>query len=104
MEQAPSVERYPQGIDEILEHHEGEWLLIEVLDTTVPLGKSPGVVLAHGPDRNAMFKAERKARKREPKAVLAILGGGIGLADGDALRRELARVAAEEEWVSVNKW
>lgn len=104
MESAPSKAQAVRPIREICNQHEGEWLLIKILDTRVRLSDAPGQVLARGPDRAAMFKADRKARKREPAAVLAILKGGTKFGDGDALRRSLARIATEEEWASVNSW
>ena len=51
-----------------------------------------------------MSKDLFKARKREPNANLSVMLGGGKFGDGEALRRALARVAAEEEFVSVNNW
>ncbi len=99
-----SIETEVLPISEICDRFEGEWMLIKILDASVPTGTAPGQVLARGPDRSAMFKAERKARKQEPRALLTILKGGTKFGDGDALRRALARIAAEEEFVSVNPW
>lgn len=104
MHQPAPVETQALRIDDIRRRHEGEWLLVKILDTGVPLGEAPGEVLAQGTDRMAMFKAERKVRKKDPTAALAIVAGGDKFGDGDVLRRELARIAAEEEFVSVNPW
>lgn len=57
----------------------------------------------HGPNQAAMFKAQRRARKQEPTACLSIVRGGMKF-DGESLRKALARIAAEEDWVSVNPW
>jgi hypothetical protein len=91
-------------IREICDQYEGEWLLIRILDASRPLGDSPGQLLAHGPEWGVVFKADRRARKEAPTAVLTIIKGGTKFGDGDALRRPLSRIAAEEEWVSVNNW
>lgn len=93
-----------QPIREISDQHEGEWLLIKVLEASGPFGDAPGQLLAHSPDWGAVFRADRRARKQEPMAVLAILKGGTKFGDGDALRQSLARIAAEEDWGSVNGW
>ena len=90
-------------IGAISERYGGEWLLIKILDASLPMGDAPGIVLAHGPDRNGMFKAERKARKHDPRALLTVLQAGERFGDGETLRQELTR-AAEEEFVSVNNW
>ena len=92
------------SIDEIRACHEDEWLLIKILDAATIFGDTRGEVLAHGPDRKGMIKAELKVAKRDPDAALTVVHGGTNLHDGEAFRRELARIAAEEEWVSVNPW
>ena len=82
-------------VREICDLHQGEWLLIKILDADAPAGDARGQLLAHGPDRVAMFKAARKARKQDPTALLTIVGGGTKFGDGAALRESLARIAAE---------
>ena len=104
MPQAGSAAAEVLTIQEIADRHEGEWVLIRILDSSGPMGDAPGIVLAHGPDRNRMSKDLFKARKREPNANLSVMLGGGKFGDGDALRRALARIAAEEEFVSVNNW
>jgi len=94
----------PLSIDEIRACHQDEWLLIKILDTATTFGDAPGEVLAHGPDRKGMIKAELKVAKGDPEAALTVVHGGTNLHDGEAFRRELARITAEEEWVSVNPW
>src|SRR5438270_10534466 len=94
----------PASIDDIRGRYEDEWLLIKILDTTVELGQAPGELLAHGPHRGGMFKASRKALQADPSAALTVVHGGKALHDGDAFRRELARIGAEEAWLSVNSW
>src|SRR4051794_28833485 len=89
---------------EIADRHVGEWVLVKILASTGPTGETPSVVLAYGPDRKRMSKELLKARKREPNANLSIMLGGGKFGDGEALRRALARIATEEEWVSVNPW
>lgn len=93
-----------QSIDEIRACYEDEWLLIKMVDPASTFGEGPGEVIAHGPDRKGMIKAELKAAKRDPLATLAIVHGGKNLHDGAAFRRGLVRIAAEEVWVSVNSW
>jgi hypothetical protein len=68
------------------------------------MGDAPGIVLAHGPDRKKMSKELKQAWKREPNALLSVMLGGGKFGDGEALRRSLARIAAEEEFISVNPW
>lgn len=94
----------PRPIREICDEHEGEWLLIKILDASAPMGDAPGLLLAHSSEYGAMFKAERKIRKLDSTSELTIVGGGTKFGDGAALRRALARIAAEEDWVSVNNW
>ena len=91
-------------IREIDERYAGEWALIKILDPPVPMAEAPGVVLAHGPDRQRMSKELVKAHRREPDALFTVMLGGGKFGDGDALRRALDRIAAEEEFVSVNPW
>lgn len=86
------------------ERHAGEWAVIKILDPSGPRGDVGGVVLAHGPSRKKMSKALYKARTREPSALLTVMLCGGRFGDGEALRRALARIAAEEEFVSVNAW
>jgi len=81
-----------------------EWLLIEIDDPSAPLSKSPGEVLAHSPSRAAMFRAARKVRIQGCTGCLTIVAGGTGYEDGEKLREGLKRIAAEEEWISVNFW
>jgi hypothetical protein len=94
----------PVPVRQLSDQFDGEWLLIKVLDTSAPAGDALGELLAHSPEWSEVFRANRKIRKREPTAPLWILQGGTKFGDGDALRRSLARVAAEEEWTSVNSW
>jgi hypothetical protein len=90
---------------EIASRYEGEWVLVKILEPTVPRRDAPGIVLAHGPDPKPLSKQLVKVHKREPDSLLTVmLGGAIRFGDGETLRRELARIAAEEEWVSVNPW
>lgn len=91
-------------LQEIADRHVGEWVLIKILEDSYPIGNAPGIVLAHGPDRNKMSRELKKAWKREPSALLTVMLGGGKFGDGEALRRSLARIAAEEEFVSVNPW
>ena len=63
-----------------------------------------GVVLAHGPDRGKMSKELKKAWKRDWDACLTVMHGGGKFGDGEALRKALARIATEEEFISVNPW
>lgn len=93
----------PVPLRDLCEQHEGEWLLVKILDPAAPAGDAPSLLLAHGPSQAAMFKAERKVRKEDPRACLSIVGGGMKF-DGESLRKGLARIAAEEEWVSVSPW
>lgn len=93
-----------QSVDEIRACYENEWLLIKVLDSRMTFGQAPGELLARGPDRKAMIRAETKVAKTESPATLAVVHGGKDLHDGAAFRRGLARIAAEDEWVSVNSW
>lgn len=105
MQRSTSIGQEVLPIREISDRHEGEWVLIKILDSTLPMGEAPAVVLAHGPDRKVMFKEERKARKREPTALLTVLPGGEIFGDGEALRQALAHPATlGEEFVSVNNW
>ena len=104
MPDSTSTEKLTQSIDEIRAAHEGEWLLVKILDTGVPLGQSRGELLAHGPSRMAMFKAEKRFRKNDRSSAVAIVAGGADFTDGDAFRRELARIAAEEEPTSLSVW
>jgi len=99
-----SSSNQPAPIRQLSDQYDGEWLLIKVLDTAARAGDAPGELLAHSPDWNEIFRANRKARKREPTAPLWILQGGTKFGDGEALRRSLVRIAAEEEWTSVNSW
>lgn len=94
----------PVPLREICERHEGEWLLVKILDAAASAGDEPSVLLAHALDRAAMFKVERKVRKQDPGALLTIVGGGTKFGGGEALRASLARTAAEKDWVSVNSW
>jgi hypothetical protein len=104
LEEQQQERTQPQSIDDIRRHYADEWLLIQILDPTKTFGQAPGTMLAHGPGRAGMFKAARKALNAIPTAALAVVYGGKDLHDGDAFRRELARVAAKEEWDSVNPW
>src|SRR5437867_2544096 len=98
-----SVER--ESLRELCERYTDDWLLVEILDVTAPAGDEPCVLLAHGPSRAAMFKAERKARIRDPRACLAIEGGATKFGTLEPLRQAIARIASgEDEWVSVNSW
>jgi len=90
-------------LQEIADRYVGEWVLIKILEHSVT-GETPGIVLAHGPDRNKMSREVKKAWKREPTALLTVMLGGGKFGDGEALRRALARIAAEEEFISVNAW
>ena len=94
----------PVPLREICDRYEGEWLLVKILDAAAPAGDEPSILLGRGSDRAAMFKLERKVRKQQPRALLTIVGGGTKFGDGEALRKSLARIAAEEDWVSVNGW
>jgi hypothetical protein len=91
-------------LQEILDRHDGEWVLVKILDPRGPRGDAPSVALAHGPDRKRMSKDLFKAHKREPHALLGVMLGGGKFGDGEALRRALVRIAAEEEFISVNSW
>ena len=91
-------------IQEIADRYEGEWVLVKILDLSGPRGEAPGVVLAHGPDRKKMSTELKKAWKRDPNSHLWVMQGGGKFGDGEALRRALARIAAEEEFISVNNW
>lgn len=99
----PAAEKM-ERLQEILDRHDGEWVLVKILDPKVPRGDAPSVLLAHGSDRKRMSKELYKAWKREPQALLGVMLGGGKFGDGEALRRALKRIAAEEEWVSVNAW
>lgn len=94
----------PVPLRDLCDRYETEWLLVKILDWTVPDGDQPCILLAHDLSRAAMFRAERKYRQQDPKACLSVVGGGTKFGDGEALRKALARIAAEEEWVSVNPW
>lgn len=94
----------PLPLRELCDRYEDEWLLVKILDWTVPAGDQPCILLARGSSRAAMFATERKVRKQDPKACLSVVGGGTKFGDGAALRKALARIAAEEDWVSVNPW
>jgi hypothetical protein len=91
-------------LQDILDRYETEWILVKILDPNGPRGQSPSVALAHSPHRKRMSKEMEKARQREPQALLGIMHGGGKFGDGEAFRKALARIAAEEEWVSVNPW
>ena len=99
----PADEEMPR-LQEILDRHDGEWVLVKILDPHGPRGDAPSVALAHSSDRKRMSKELFRARKREPNALLGVMLGGGKFGDGEALRRALARIAAEEEFVSVNNW
>ena len=90
-------------LQEVLDRHKGEWVLIKILDPSAPRGEAPSVGLAHGPDRKRMSTALFKAWDREPNALLGVMLGGGKFGDGEALRQGLAR-AAGEEFISVNNW
>jgi hypothetical protein len=95
----------PVPLRELCDQYEQHWLLVKILDWTVPEGDQPCILLAHDPSRAAMFRAERKFRKQDPTACLSIVGGGPKFGTLEPLRQAIARIAAgEEEWVSVNPW
>jgi hypothetical protein len=90
---------------EIARRYEGKWVLVKILDSSLPRRDAPGIVLAHGPNDQRMTNAVLKAHKREPEAHLTVMLGGVDqFGDGDTLRRALARIAAQGEFVSVNPW
>jgi len=93
----------PRSEREICDHYVGYWLLVKMLDPTAHAGEGRCLVLARSPKRAAMFNAVPQVRKQHPDAVLSVIGGGTKF-DGEALRESLARIAHEEEWVSVNNW
>lgn len=43
-----SAETEPLPITELCHRHEGDWLLIKILDSSLPMGDAPGLVLARG--------------------------------------------------------
>ena len=104
MPKADPVEEEVLRLQQILDRYDGEWVLVKILNPAGPRGDAPSVALAHGPDRKRMSKELYKARKREPNALLGVMLGGGKFGDGEALRKALARIATEEEWVSVNPW
>ena len=104
MSHAESTGEEVLRLQDILDRHDDEWVLVKILDPSVPRGEAPSVVLAHGPDRKRMSKELLKARKHNPNALLGVMLGGGKFGDGEALRRGLARAAAEEKFVSVNNW
>lgn len=104
MSAADPVAEEVLAIPQIADRHEGEWVLIKILDDPGPMSKALGTVLAHGPDRKRMSKELKKAWRREPNAHLTVMLGGGKFGDGDALRQALTRIAAEEEFISVNNW
>ncbi len=101
---AQGAPRQTLPIRQLSDRYEGEWLLVKVLDPSVPVGDALGEVLAHSRDWNEVFKANRKARKHDPTAILWIVHSGTRFGDGEALRHSLARIAREDEWTSVNRW
>jgi hypothetical protein len=104
MPKSEPVAEVVMRLQEILDRYETEWILVKILDPVGPRGDSPSVALAHDLDRKKMSRELKKAWKREPNALLGIMHGGGKFGDGEALRRSLARIAAEEEFVSVNPW
>ena len=94
----------PVPLRELCDLHEREWLLVKILDPAAPAGDAPSILLALGTDWAVMFRLQRKVRNRDPRALFSIVGGGMKFGDGQALREALARIAAEEDWVSVNPW
>ena len=104
MTDSESAPERVQRLQEILDDHDGEWVLVKILDPSGPRGDAPSVALAHGPDRKRLSKELFKAHKREPNALLGVMHGGGKFGDGEALRRALTRIAAEEEFISVNRW
>ena len=104
MVDSESAPEQVQRLQEILDHYDGEWVLVKILDPGGPRGDAPSAALAHGPDPKRLSKELFKARKREPNALLGIMHGGGKFGDSEALRRALARIAAEEDFVSVNRW
>ena len=104
MTDSESAPERVQRLQEILDDHDGEWVLVKILNPVGPRGEAPSVALAHGPDRKRLSKEFFKARKREPNALLGIMHGGGKFGDGEALRRALSRIATEEDFISVNRW
>ena len=104
MTDSESAPERVQRLQEILDDHDGEWVLVKILNPVGPRGEAPSVALAHGPDPKRLSKELFKAHKREPTALLGVMHGGGKFGDGEALRRALTRIAAEEEFVSVNRW
>lgn len=94
----------PVPLRELCDRYEQDWLLVKMLDWTVPAGDRPCILLARGPTRASMFAAAGKVRKHDQTSCLSVVGGGTKFGDGEALRKALARIAAEDEWVSVNSW
>lgn len=88
-------------INDICDRYDGEWVVIKILDASLPMGEAPAQVLAHGADRARMSKELLRAHRGEPTAVLTVLRAGYRFGDGETLRREIARIAADE-FVSVN--
>lgn len=105
MPKSTVVSSEPVPLRELCDQYPQDWLLVKILDWTVPAGDQPCTLLARGPSRAAMFKAERKIRKHEAKACLSVVGGGESFGTLEPLRQVIARIAAgDEEWVSVNPW
>ena len=97
-----AVQRAPMR--ELSDEYEGEFLLIKILENHGHPGDRPAELLAHSADWNELSRQSRKVHKREPAALLTIVHGGTKWEEGQAFRREIARIAAEEEWVSANGW
>lgn len=66
----------PRPIREICDEHEGEWLLIKILDASAPMGDAPGLLLA----RTALTAArcskprERSESKIQPRSSPSLEG------------------------------
>ena len=77
---------------------------MKVLEPAAPSRDGLCVLLAHGPDRSAIFRAIRKVRKQQPEAMLEILHGATKFGDGEALGKAIERLKSEGGWVSVSTY
>ncbi|MBM2811406.1 MAG: hypothetical protein HW416_2165 [Chloroflexi bacterium] len=96
-------------IEEHCERHVGEWMLLRFLDPYNASPKALTELIAFGPSfvgmhRELTKQSEREERLGQPPSCLGVEGGGIGLWDPETLWREIDRMNAAGEWLSVNPW
>lgn len=102
----PAESQRPMPLQEVCREHEDEWLLVKVLDPRDRSGEGLCVLLAHGPNRNGIFRARNRIVTQEPRAMLEVLHGATkwGHEASEALRRNIERLKSQGRWISVNPW